>query len=178
MALGSKGARTACARQEFVLGAQVLYMSQLILRLIWINYPSRMPPCKQFHISGTGTAIGGVVLSMQTYKLQCVFSVLVLVVAIFVVIGPSSALPGCTTVMVCSTGRVLAADMEIAKPPPADLEPSRPEIAQPPPAYLEQSNPSIDDAPPADFELSAPEIEQTLPADFEPSGPEIEEPAE
>ena len=130
------------------------------------------------HISGMGAAIRGVVLSMKTYKLQCVFSVLVLVVAIFVVIGPSSALPSSTAVMVCSTGRVLAADMEIEEPRPAELEPSRPEIEQPPPAYLEQSNPSIDDAPPADFELSAPEIEQTLPADLEPSEPEIEEPAE
>ncbi len=127
---------------------------------------------------GTGAAIRGVVLSMKTYKLQCVFSVLVLVTAIFVVIGPSSVLPGCTAVMVYSTERVLAADMEIEEPPPADLEPSRPEIEQPPSAYLEQSNPSIDDAPPADFEPSAPDIEQTLPADLEPSELEIEEPAE
>ena len=129
------------------------------------------------HISAMGTAIRAVMLSMKTYKLQCVFSVLVLVVATFVVIEPSNALPSCTAMMVCSTGRVLAADMEIEEPLPADLEPSRPEIEQPPPAYFEQSNPSIDDAPPVDFELSTPEIEQTLPADLEPSEPEIEAPS-
>ena len=132
----------------------------------------------RLHISGTSAASRRVVLSMKTYKLQCVFSVLMLVVALLVVIGPSNALPGCRAVMVCSTGRVLAAAMEIEEPPPAALEPSQPEMAQPPRADLEQSKPLIDDAPPADFESSAPEIEQTLPADLEPSEPEIKEPAE
>ena len=127
---------------------------------------------------GTGVAIRGVVLSMKTYKLQCVFSVLCWSWPSLWSLDRPVLSRAARAVMVYSTGRVLAADMEIEEPPPADLEPSRPEIEQPPPAYLEQSNPSIDDAPPADFEPSAPEIEQTLPADLEPSEPEIEEPAE
>ena len=90
----------------------------------------------RLHISGTSAASRRVVLSMKTYKLQCVFSVLMLVVALLVVIGPSNALPGCRAVMVCSTGRVLAAAMEIEEPPPAALEPSQPEMAQPPRARV------------------------------------------
>jgi hypothetical protein len=57
------------------------------------THHSQGSPCPVFTFLGRAQR-SGVVLSMKTYKFQGIFRILVLVVVLLVVSGPSSALPG------------------------------------------------------------------------------------
>lgn len=76
-------------------------------------------------------------------------------------------------VMLCAATLLLLpqrvrADMELAPPPQADFESSRPEMSDPPAADYEVAAPQPPDDPPADYERAAPE-----PADAEMANPEL-----